>query len=217
MKEYDVNSIISDVRTAIDESEMNTELISVSDSNALSLDKIIRQKIEDGARNVLAVSPSYMLDGGITFPDTTINWYSSEGSGSGYVPLPTDYLRLSLFKMSDWHRPVTTPISDSDPEYFLQKSKFLGIKGGIDKPVCVITTNNKGSRIMEFYSCKGGTGVNVDTALYYPYPKIDTDKIKMCENLHTPTIYYIAGLVCETYAEYDKEKSLIEIAYSYIK
>lgn len=211
---YSVQDIIKDVRKALDENEINTSII--SDVYSLSLDAIIEQKIPDAVRSVTESAPSRLLDGGVDFA-SAINWESGTiGKGMGYTLLPDDFMRLVIFQMSDWRRPVLVPIEDSDPAYFLQKSKFPGIRGGIDKPICAITTYSTG-KVMEFYSCVGGNTTTVKTAKYLPYPLTKNGGIDICKHLYTPVLYYISGLVCLTYKDKEHGGVLFSIANDYLK
>ena len=63
--------------------------------------------------------------------------------GTGFVHLPDDFLRLSSFKLAEWDRPVTQPISKSNPLYNLQKNDVT--RGKPSKPVCVIGYYQSGS------------------------------------------------------------------------
>lgn len=211
---YSVRDIIKEVRKALDENEVNTLLL--DDSDTLSLNAIIEQKIPDAARSVTESAPSRLLEGGVAFA-ATLNWESGmPGKGMGYTLLPDDFMRLVIFQMNDWRRPVVMPIEDTDPIYFLQKSKFPGIRGGIDKPVCAITTYPTG-KVMEFYSCVGGGSVAVKVAKYLSYPVVIDGHIDVCKRLFTPVVYYTAGLVCVTYKDSQQAESLFSIANDYLK
>lgn len=212
--EYSVQDIIKEVRKALDENEVNESLL--DDSDTLSLNAIIEQKIPDAVRGVTESAPSRLLDGGVAFADT-LNWESGVlGKGMGYTVLPDDFMRLVIFQMNDWRRPVVQPIEDTDPMYFLQKSKFSGIRGGIDKPVCAITTYPTG-KVMEFYSCVAGESAAVKVAKYLPYPSVKNGNVDICKHLFTPVIYYAAGLVCMTYKDGQQAEALFTIANDYLK
>lgn len=212
--EYSVQDIIKEVRKALDENEVNESLL--DDSDTLSLNAIIEQKIPDAVRSVTESAPSRLLDGGVEFA-STLNWESGvAGKGMGYTVLPGDFMRLVIFQMNDWRRPVVQPIEDTDPMYFLQKSKFSGIRGGIDKPVCAITTYPIG-KVMEFYSCVGGASVAIKVAKYLSYPSVKNGNIDICKHLFTPVVYYTAGLVCMTYKDNQQAESLFAIANDYLK
>lgn len=197
---FKVEDILKDVRVILDENEVDTALINEGDVDTLTLNDIIRSKIEDSVRAVVTVSPLSLLDVGVDFPDKTITWKGPVGMGYGWIPLPDDYLRLSFFKMSDWLVPVVTAISDIDPLYPLQKSKFAGVRGNTHRPICAITINN-GKRVLEFYSCLGGADVYVEGAKYHPLPKIVDGEIEISEKIYVSVKYYIAGMVAMAYKD----------------
>ena len=211
--EYSVQSIISEVRKALDEN--STSALLIDDNETLTLDAIITQKIPDAVRSVTKAAPSRLLDGGISFASTLIWSSGTTGIGMASTVLPDDFMRLIIFQMSDWKRPVLEPIEDTDPTYFLQKSKFSGIRGNVDKPVCAITTYSIG-KVMEMYSSVEGDSVNVKMAKYLAYPEIVDGNISICKKLYTPVIYYIAGLVCATFKDKTQSDILMSISKDYI-
>ena len=213
---YSVQDINNDVRIALEENEMSVPFIEISDNNTLSLNAIITQKIVHAVRSITMDAPSSLLEGGTTFA-STIQWESGTvGSGMGYTKLPDDFMRLVVFRMSDWKRPVTDVIQDTNEKYFLQKSKFPGISGNVNKPVCAITTYEDG-KTLEFYSCNGGPTVTVKAARYLPYPNFENGSIYICPKLYTAVIYYTAALACLTYKESEQAKTFFEIAKTYIQ
>jgi hypothetical protein len=214
--EYTLSQILKDVRKCLDENEVSTSLIAEGDTDTLSLNTIIKQKIEESARLLQSLSPRKYLDGGVVFPDTTIHWFISTGNGAGYIPLPSDWQRLAVFRMSDWNISCFDTISDDSVAYAMQKSRYLGIKGNPDRPVCAVTVNADG-RVMEFYSCTGGVKVAIDKAKYYPLPLFSNDTIRICENLYIPTVTYAAGLTAITVKDEQHGGTLIQNALNEIK
>lgn len=218
MSNYRVSLIVEKVRVALDENQTTTSLLTGS-SETLSLNAIIEQKIAHAARQITERAPSHLLDGGVAFA-TSLTWPSAAtGMGYGWTALPADFMRLVIFQMSDWARPVLNPIKDTDPEYFLQKSNFKGIKGSTAKPVCAITTYETG-KVMEFYSCGAGLGVTVKTARYLAYPeaKISNEVLvyDLCPKLFDAIIYQTAGLVAMTYKD-AISGTLFQIAETFLK
>lgn len=190
---YTVAEIKHQVRIALDQNNSSTPLLDTGDIDTLTLEEIIESKIEDGARVVILKAPQYMLDGGKTF-NGSIKWRSAAGRGSGSVMLPNDYLRLKIFKMSDWDYPVFDAITPDNPLYRMQFSRYEGIRGNPQKPIVAITSNADGM-VLEFFSSMGGENVNIEDAAYIPIPKIKDGTIDVSEKLYRPTIHYIAYLV----------------------
>ena len=206
-----MTEILHDVRVALDENAMSDALIKEGDIDTLTLDEIIESKVLDAIRRVEIDAPTYLLEGGHDFGDN-VYWERSEAkAGQGWTLLPADFMRLVVFEMSDWERAVYTAISTSDPEYEQQKSRFKGIRGNVQKPVCAIAIRPEG-RVLEFYSSKDNTAT-VSKAVYIPYPEVDEDGgIDLCERCYTAIVYTAASLVLSTYGDADKASAMLEQA-----
>ena len=162
MAVYQKNKIQEDVRTALDQNMNSDTLKIIGDVDTLALDDIIASKILEAVKRVHSSAPSYLLDGGHNFGDA-IYWKEHE---SGWILLPEDFMRFVVFQMNDWERAVFNPINTDDPEYEKQSSRFKGIRGTCQRPVCAISIRPEG-RVMEFYSCKT-TEAKVSGAVYLP-------------------------------------------------
>lgn len=214
-----VSSLKSAIKIALDQNNVSTQLFATSDVDTLSLDELVESKIADAIRNVELNAPLHLLDGGVTFPDSSqvITWISQQGYGPGSVILPTDFLRLVCFKMSDWDHPVFVPISETDPLYAVQRSRFGGVRGNPQKPVCAIVTRNTGLHL-EFYSCAEDADATVAMASYIPLPALTIPSegdpyYSICEKLRPAVIYYAAYLVA-LITEPDKAAGLLNISQS---
>lgn len=203
---YTVDNILRDVRTAIDENRESRQLLEELDSDTLSLDEIIRSKIEEGARLTLQEAPHHKIDGGEVFGDA-IYWNANL---SGWILLPNDFLRLLIFKMSDWERPVYTAITAADPRYAQQYSRCRGLRGTPQKPVVALTSRMEG-RVLELYSCRS-IDATVEQALYLPVPKIDDDKgIDIPEACYMSVVYLVASLALATVGQNERSAILREL------
>lgn len=213
--QYDVEDIVKEVRIALDENSQSTALLAISDNDTLELNDIIYQKIIHAIRMVVGKAPSHLLDEGKDFSSSTLTWESGVvGKGMAWIKLPDDFLRLVIFRMTDWQRPVLTPISDTDDMYYLQKSRFAGVRGGVEKPVCAITTYPEG-KVMECYSSKGGADVKIKVAKYISEPKIEEGKVYVCDKLFTPVVYTAAALTAMTFKDANADP-LLKIANEYL-
>lgn len=206
---YSIDEVMSDVRVCLDQNMSSEQLIADGDIDTLAMDEIIRSKIVEATRRVHCQAPVHLLEGGHTFGDA-VYWADK---GCGWVLLPDDFMRLVMFRMSDWERPVYTAISTGDPEYELQSSRFRGIRGTTQKPVCAIAVRPEGN-VLEFYACKND-GAYVKQATYLPYPCIDEDGgIDISERCKDAVVYMAAALVCVTFGEVEKSKVLMELSAS---
>ena len=208
--QYKVSDILHDVRIILDENGVSVPLTSLGDVDTLSLNTLIESKIEDAARIVELQAPLHLLsaNGSDFGSGQGVNWHDSTnpGIGSGYIALPTDFLRLICFRMSDWAYPVSEVIYPHDPRYALQHSRYQGVKGNPQSPVVAIQTGESSS-VLEFYSCDGGEDVTVSIAKYLKEPKIATSTegngdeaesykvIDLCDKLFRAILYYTAYLV----------------------
>ena len=206
---YKLTEIARDVRIAIDQNMTSEQLIATEDIETLSLEDIIRSKIVEAVRRVETAAPVHFLEEGHDFGDA-VYWGNLE---SGWVLLPDDFMRLIAFRMSDWERTVYAAISVDDPLYAKQSSRYKGIRGNTQKPVCAVVNRAEG-KALEFYSCNSQDAY-VSRASYLPYPHIDEDDgIDISEKCYTAVIYTVAALVLTTYGEADKASAMTDLAKS---
>jgi len=210
---YQLSSLKQAVRIALDQNKVSTALINSGDVDTLSLDEIIEARIPDAIRMVELDAPFHLLEGGTPFPAASkvITWDSQAGYGPGSVPLPTDFMRLVCFKMSDWDHPVFVPISETDPLYNVQRSRFAGIRGNPQKPVVAIVTRATGLTL-EFYSCAADSNATVAEASYIPLPAVSSGQIAICEKLKSAAVHRAAALVAQHIGETERAEALL--AYS---
>ena len=209
---YQIDKIMQDVRICIDQNMTSDALLESGDIDTLALDDIIRSKILEAVQRVHMDAPNYLLEGGHNFGDA-VYWRELE---SGWVLLPPDFMRLVVFEMDDWEQAVYQAISTDDPEYEKQRSRFKGIRGTAQRPVCAIAIRPEG-RVLEFYSCKS-KNAQVSRAMYIPYPKIDEDNgVDICERCYNAVVYTAAGLTLLTCGEVEKGNAVSELAQTFLK
>lgn len=209
---YQLDKVMQDVRVCLDQNMTSDALLASGDIDTLALDDIIRSKILEAIQRVHMDAPNYLLEGGHNFGDA-VYWRELE---SGWVLLPSDFMRLVVFEMDDWEQAVYQAISTDDPEYEKQHSRFKGIRGTAQRPVCAIAIRPEG-RVLEFYSCKS-CGAHVSRAIYIPYPKIDEDGgVDISERCYDAVIYTAAGLTLLTCGEAEKGNAVSELAQTFLK
>lgn len=213
MKDCKIEDIVKAVKVALDEDVSSNELADLMDLDTLTLEDIIRSKVEDGARLVHMEAPHWMLDGGVPFTDgqTRIAWKNLSNGWCGSLSLPTDFLRLVVFKMSDWTTGVTDAVSEDSDVYLMQGSPFAGIRGNKERPVVAILHGESGLTL-EFYGCRNDSPY-VERALCIPVPAIKTvdgeEKIALCSKLERATVYRAASLVALTVKDGDAAAALL--------
>jgi hypothetical protein len=178
-----------DVRIAIDLNHNSRPLLLEGDIDTVGIDDIIYAKLTDAVRMVEMEAPLNLLEQGHPFGENVV-WGDD---GKGWMILPGDFMRLVVFKMSDWRHPVSEAIGQDDPKYSRQWSKWKGICGNPEKPVVAIVNRAEGN-VLEFFSCKDNTAT-VDQAIYVPYPTIDLDGgIDVSEKCYKAAVYRAGAL-----------------------
>ncbi len=209
---YKIEVVEEDVRIAIDENKTSEQLISDEDIDTLSLNEVIRSKIVEAVRRVESSAPAYLLEEGHDFGDA-VYW---EDKCSGWVLLPDDFMRLIAFRMSDWERTCYNAISVDDPLYDLQSSRYKGVRGNVQKPVCALVNRPEG-KALEFYSC-ASEDAYVSRGTYIPYPEIDADGgIDISERCYPAVVYTTAALVLTAFGASDKAEQLNALAKSILE
>lgn len=206
---YQVADIVKDVRVCLDQNMVSDALAGIGDVDTLALDEIIESKIVNAAMAIESQAPVTMLDSGRAFGDS-IGWDSEAGYGSGHIHLPDDFLRLLTFQMSDWDYAVTQAITEDDPLYAQQRSRFGGVRGNPQKPIVAITQQPIGL-VLEFYSCTSGDAW-VKRARYIPIPRIRNGKIELCEKLKPAIEYYTAYLAALSISDTTLAASMLNTA-----
>ena len=206
---YQICDICKAIRIILDQNAISEQLITSGDIDTLSLNEIIGSKIADAARIVEVAAPNYMLDSGCNFADAV--YWNEECSG--WAILPDDFMRLIVFKMNDWERAVYAAISEDDPQYAMQSSRWKGLRGTAQRPVCAIVVRAEG-KVLEFYSCKTEEAT-VEQAVYLPIPQIVDGGIELCERCYDPILYHAAGLVAQSLG-IETASSMFEISKSLI-
>lgn len=208
MTVYRIENIAKDVRIALDRNGSSDALADIGDVDTLTIDEIIISKIIEGVKHVHSTAPAYLLDGATSFAGS-VNWEDKE---SGWILLPNDFMRFVSFKMDDWSRPVYNCSTTDDIEYEKQSSRFKGLRGTSQKPLCFIAIRPEG-RALEFYSSKS-TDAEVEMATYLPYPMVESDSVKICSKCYDAVIYTIAALVLMTFGDAEKSNVFNELAKS---
>lgn len=196
---YTVKGIIADTRIALNRDPQAPPLFD-TEPFALSLDDIIRSNILEGVSAAHLNAPLSCIDCCRNF-DPDANEYASglhfDEGNAGWMLLPPDFMRLVAFQMDDWETPVFEAIDACSPLYALQRSRFAGLRGSPQRPVCAIVARAEGSAL-EFYSCRTAKA-KILKAIYLPFPSIDENEgVEISEQCYRSAISEIAKLTEET-------------------
>ena len=202
---YNLKKITADVRPVLDQNRQDPELIRLRDKDTLEVDDIIAAHVETAARAAILQAPAPLLDYGHNFGDA-IYWGTN---GCGWTLLPDDFLRLVVFEMSDWERPVFDPITPADPEYRLQSSPFPGLRGNPSRLVCAVVNRSEGLAL-EFFSCADNEAY-ITQAAYTPVPAFDRNGcIDIPERIYPAAVLLTASMTATTLADANLAAALME-------
>jgi len=199
MSAFSVDNIAKDVRIAIDENEVTTAFTdsegNTFDPATLEMDDIIKSKIADGINSVRMIAPLHKLE--LTRVAPTVSWLN-QSLYIGKVLLPEDFLRLALFKMSDWAYGVSQAISPSSTEYRQQFSKWGGVRGNPSRPVIAFSVDSStGDSTIEFFSCDS-TIVTAELSYVNRTEHCETS-YEIEQDIYRAVICKTASLVLSTY------------------
>ena len=212
---YQILNIQRDVRGCLDENRVDTSLLSVGDADTLRFDEVVESKIVEAVDRVHQQAPYWLLHQGHNLSGSGINWYGDTDT-AGWLLLPSDFLRLVVFEMSDWERPVYATISTLDPEYAKQKSRIKGIRGTAERPVVAIGVLPTG-KVLEFYACKNRSAT-LTKGVYVPYAAVDVNGgVDISERCYPAVVYTVAALALVSCGEAERAKLFFELAKTYLE
>lgn len=225
MKDMLVEDVVKQVRICLDQNMTSKALADLGDVDTLSLDDLIRSKIEDAALSVVLAAPVFMLDD-VSVPIGNENFsIEPEFPHAGIVELPDDYARLVMLKLSGWQYPIYEVLPPHTSLYAQANSGF-NVFGTKDRPVVFLvptrpTQYSKRGRRLEVY-CASNRGDTIENCLYVQKPKMhvsgldgsetDGKKIKLGDDLERPTIYYAAYLTAMAVNDDNAAAKLLGVA-----
>jgi hypothetical protein len=154
---------------------------------------LIEELLDETADEIQLLVPRYLIETEtLIYGDSETNQVSN-ADGSGYVVLPSDFLRLAYFKMTEWTRPVINPISEEHPDFVNQHNLYT--RGKPAKPVCVIRWDDtEEAMIMEYYSIV--TEHTIERAAYIPKRLAE----ELQDNLIDPYTWLVCAKVFQVYS-----------------
>lgn len=203
MTNYAVSTIVTDVRTIIDEIQLNEALL-IGGTDEGDIDTIIKSKIVEAVRQVLLNARADSLRGAETIIDT--NTISERTIGGKRVVVAStsvsDLLRFMYATAESWAQIVTEPITYLDAEYASLSDRYA--TGDASRPKVGIRPQGQGYEIT-LYSLSNNQ--EQSTIAYIAEPKLIEGKvdpetiqlhISLLETLYRPCLYQISGLTLLT-------------------
>ncbi len=95
--------------------------------------------------------------------DAEVEWIAP---GHGRIELPDDFLRLGLFRMSDWNRALAEPMEFGSEEYQLRCDSR---NNGRRRSAAMVIVEGGRRRALEFFGSMN-PGAYVETLTYLPHP-----------------------------------------------
>ena len=164
-----VEEIVRDVLRLMDENEdILQEKIEFGIAGTNLVD-LIREEIEPVAAECILSATSPELNESKEY-EADVEW---EGIGRGRVILPSDFLRLIRFRMSDWDRSVTRFMEYGGEAYSLRFHPRSGRRGIRSSPAVAIQSEGSDAYLEFVGSTDPGT--YVERFSYIPRPVIAPD------------------------------------------
>lgn len=215
--QYAESTIIKDVRVAIDENTAITPIAGADgtalDTDTLEMEDIIKSKITDAVNAVRKVAPLSMLE--LTRKASGTDWpvtWTDEDKCIGEVSVPDDYLKLAMFKMSDWAHAVTTPVQADSAMYHQQFSEWKGVRGNPSRPnIAIVTDMTTGESVIQFFSCDS-TAATAELTYVKRCDGADNGNYDIETAIYRAVVMKTAALVAATYGNGDQTSLLNTLA-----
>ena len=202
--------IVEKVRSIMNEigEEEKTFLL---DEDTIKIDEYIKSCISDALLLLIQNSPLESVN-----PQTAESIQPTKNAdGSGFIMLPDDFVSLICFKMKGWKRSVSVTYPLSSEIYKHQTNEYT--RGGINKPVCVLSVNANGKKILEYYSVQEGKEHEIEIFVYEGrYTSGESLNIEKNSRLFSALCYMCASLVYSIFENPNTSKEMQNIALSMI-
>lgn len=214
-----VGTIVSQVRSAIDEVMQNDSDFLRESNDELNLTDIIISKIGFALQHVVENAPVEKLDSDAfeTLSSEEASGFSVDGTSLvGKLKIPTDLLRIIDARLSSWTR-FPIPVTDMSQVALMQQDEYA--RGSYDRPVNILTYEGT-DRYLMMYCAK--TASDTLNFTFIRKPKADeysadnpNKEVKVPSLLEASLIYQIAGLTMVAFKE-EVAASLFAIAQRYL-
>ena len=228
----DTVAIKNRVRLCIDEGA-STNGASTNDYADTSMDAVIENSIDSAIMWCARQAPLELLmqSGSGFIKDATIGENANEGetnegetekpstvtltNGStaekpSTLTLPSDFLRIARLRRDQWHKGITTPISEDSDDYLMLRDETA--TASLNRPIAVYIAGSSPS--LELWD---GEVHNETTDVHFSYVTSDLTTIKNGKNfteesqLGQAVIYYAAFLTLLAYGD-SRAQGMLEVA-----
>lgn len=202
--------IITKVRTIMNEAGEESKLSLLSE-DTVKLDEYIKSAIPDAVNIIIANSPVRCVNKKSNISPTL----TSNENGMGYIVLPDDYVSLIAFKIAGWKRMVAVAYPIESEEYKMQCNEYT--RSGIHKPMCFLSYNSAGDKILEFYATGTLPSSKIDTFVYEGrYDSTTGLDLSSNDPLSSAVCYMCASLVYSIFENENTAKEMQTISLKLI-
>lgn len=198
---YAVQDIVEHVRIVLDQNRREDEPL-VRDIDTLELDDIIRKHIVTAATGILKSAPLWEIDTSEAIPTEHATTMTTVGGVAVCIPLPTDWLRLSVAKLADWEVPVRNVMPDDSDAYKAVHSAFKGIRPSVRRPLAVLGDGE----LLLFGSAESKP--EIEKARYVAIPYIKDETLRFPAGLYDQLVSVSAAMASVSYHDDNHARGL---------
>lgn len=203
--EYDVDTIVGDVRTVIDMNRQDGLIAGADETDTLDLDSLIRSKVEDGAKAVFMMARNELLD---------VSVVKGTVERGEEAAVPDDFLKFVFAKADGWKRAVYTAERAEDASYDIEQSGYAGLMATDARPKAFVVTGTAGKLTLQM--CPRHVGGEY-TFGYVTEPKVTAkDRINIPERVYRSVVYMTGAMVSATLNDYSQSGWLATVAKTLI-
>lgn len=213
----DTSKIKSRVRLCIDEGASTNDYADTSMDAVIdnSIDSAILWCARQAPLELLMQSGSGFIKDAKIEENGVILTNGSDTNEPSKLTLPSDFLRIARLRRDDWHKGITTPISEDSDDYLMLRDET--VTASLNRPIAVYIAG--ASPYLELWD---GETHKETTDAHFSYVTSDLTTIKSGTNftddsqLGQAVIYYAAYLTLLAYGD-SRAQRMLEVAMSMMK
>ncbi|MBR5275679.1 MAG: hypothetical protein IKU35_00905 [Bacteroidaceae bacterium] len=188
--------LVSKVRTLLNEPASDSSVSLITD-DTLQLDNHITALLPEAVL-LVQMNRQQGVVNGKSMNHATI---APNGSGSGTIALPDDYVRLVFVKLAEWKRGVTDCYHQGSVGEALQCNKYM--RAGSSSPVAIEGVDASNNLRLTLYPVNVSDLPSVEQLSYEGRYNASTGLNCNDERLIKAVAYQCAALLCNVYEKYD--------------